>query len=363
LVPDKEGERLKQSENKECDEKSAFQIIRVPSEHGRPIVIFKNETVNRVASITQRINPKQFVVLEPMNSSIYQKWRVLRAPRSDAEKTLFNFQNLASNQFLEVEEGGKGKAKMVVVDALHNLGHQSFYLEVFDPEVAKTKAIEKPKPKDSGNANSGTKPNSIDKKELDSTAAGFMVQEINQLRQNLVYCLKSFASGKAIVASKDGQFLTENNSQFCGERSRFQIWIQQKNKGGLRIKLRSLYSGKFVDLDSRNHGPKFVILKNQENSMSQNWWISKIPSSNGGTGSFLLQNFQNRKTLDLLRTQNNWTYLITSDINQNNSNQLFTLQLLGEMAISNGSSQGYPRNGSSQPAKRNDSGYNNRGSL
>jgi hypothetical protein len=353
LVPDKDGKMLRQSNNSECDNKSVFQIIRVPSEQGRPVIILKNEFTNRIISIDQRINQKQSVILEPMNSSVYQTWRVLRAPRSDVEKTLFNFQNVSSNKFLEVEEGNRAKAKIVVVDALHNLGHQSFYLEVWDPEVAKAKAINNTKISSSVNANANSNSNGVQNLTMD--APGFMVQEISQLKQNLVYCLKSSTTNKAIAANKNGQFLVENNSQFCGERSRFQIFFETKENGRFPVRLKSLYYGKFIDLHPKKQIPHFVILKNQENSKSQKWGISNASSSNGGTGVFRFENLKNGDALEALQTKKNWNYMITSKIIKNKGSQLFRLQVLGEMPKSYGHVQKNQRNRSNNPYRQNSS--------
>lgn len=300
LVPSHDKRTFQQSATHKCNAQSAIQIQTIRTCGGRPIVTLKSVFANKFVTVHGPKKWLQVVSLSAKNLGKISQWKVKRGLRENKHRVFFNFQNLGNHYLLDVEGGRRGSARMITWGRPHRGGNQAFYLEVWKNVAVNTRAV------------------------------GFKVRDLNQFHGDLAYCIRAEHSNKPLAASASQTFMVQTRSPKCTERSRFQVHIIKRERHKMLIRLKNLWTGRYVTVEGPKRNFQDVLLKKSTKCREQKWSVSKGARSNSHRGVFHLKNLSNHYLLDVSFGFKTWSHMITWHKPHKKGNQAFIFEVLGK---------------------------------
>jgi ribosomal silencing factor RsfS len=306
LYSTKDNNSVRHGTSEDCGEESLFRVIHDKTFIDEFVVKFQNIKTQKIVTAGKTTHQTIYLKedLTGVKGQNTQRWIMTPGQRSTFEVSFFNIVNVESKHILDVESGEKGDRRMIANKNHHFEGNQAFSFTVIKPYIHADYEI------------------------VDVRKMGFRVREMDQIQEDLVYCINVEGWNGSLYSNRAGNMVRYNNNSNCGPEKTFRLVRDEKNPS--QFKMYNVRTQRTVGVGGKilrgNH--KGVVLEKESDSKNQLWVMSKSARSKGVNSTFHFVNVGTNWILDAPANKDHQMSVYFK--HHKKINQAFYLQVAGE---------------------------------
>jgi hypothetical protein len=302
LYSDTAGNMVKYRTNVQCAADGTFRLVR-DEENPSQFKMYNVRTQRAVGvgGQTESENHKG-VILEKESDSKNQLWVMSKSARSKGVNSTFHFVNVGTNFILDTP--ANKDTQMSVYIGHHKNVNQAFYLQVAGEYV-------EPKP-------------------VDVRMEGFRVVDLEQFKDDLVYCIKAEFTGHALYSTKDNNSVRHGTSEDCGEESLFRVIHDKTFIDEFVVKFQNIKTQMIVTAGERTHQTIYLKedLTGVEGQNTQRWIMTPGQRSTFEVSFFNIVNVESKHILDVESGKKGDRRMIANKNHNFEGNQAFSFTVI-----------------------------------